>query len=118
MKFLTAFIAIAFISFLSGIYFPWWSVSIVAFAVSFFIKQRPVVAFFCGFTSILVLWIGLSFWMSLNNDHILAQKLSLLVFKKDKPWLIFLLTGFLGGLVAGVSAFSASLLFKKSKEAI
>lgn len=103
-------ILIILLSFCACLYFPWWSVAIVAFVVSAFIPQRPVASFFSGFTALFVLWGVLSFWISFNNDHILAHRVSLLVLKNDNPFLLIWVTALIGALVAGFAALSASFI--------
>ena len=76
MKFIVSLILIAFISFAACLYFPWWSVAIVAFFVAALIPQGAGKSFFTGFVALFLLWGGLSFWISNNNDHILAHKVS------------------------------------------
>ncbi len=85
----------------------------MAFIVAFTIPQKPLMTFLYSFSSIFFLWAGLSFRLSYNNDHILAHKISLLILMTDWSLLIILLTGFIGGLVAGIGALAGSFLRKK-----
>ena len=110
MKFSISLILTAFLSFAACLYLPWWSIAIAAFLVAVLIPQRPGRAFLTGFIALFLLWGGLSFWLSNNNDHILAHKISLVVFKMDNPWLLLLATALIGALVAGFAALSGSFL--------
>ena len=114
MKFFISFILTILISFAFCLIFPWWSIAIAAFAVAALIPQRPGKAFLTGFAALFLLWGGLSFWMSHNNAHILAHKISQLVLKMDSPYLLILATAFIGALVAGFAALAGSYL-RKSK---
>jgi hypothetical protein len=49
--------------------------------------RESIYEWFPGF---IFLWGGLSFWISYNNDHILAHKISMLIIKKDDPYLLML----------------------------
>jgi hypothetical protein len=108
MKFFTSLFLIAALGFASCLYLPWWTIAITSFVVILFIPQKPVHAFFAGFLGIFILWSALAFYISIKNDHILAHKISVLIFKTDSPLLLVLVSGLIGGLVAGLAALSAS----------
>ena len=113
MKFIVSLILIALLSFASCLYFPWWSIAIVAFVVTALIPQGSAKSFFTGFLALFLLWGGLSFWISNNNDHILANKISLLILKMDSPYLLIIATALIGGIIAGLGAVTGSFLRKK-----
>lgn len=98
------------LSFCGCLYFPWWSIAIVAFLVSALIPQPPVVSFFSGFTALFLLWGIMSFWISSNNDNILAHRVSMLILKMDNSFLLLLITALIGALVAGVASLTASFI--------
>ena len=113
MKFVISLILIILLSFVSCLYFPWWSIAIVSFVVVALIPQKPGMAFLCGFGAVFLSWSLLSFWIRSNNDHVLAHKVSVLFLKMDSPFLLILVTGFIGGLIAGLGALTASFIQKK-----
>jgi len=112
MKFIISLVLTALLSFAACLYFPWWSIAIVAFIVAALIAQRPGRAFLAGFTALFLLWGGLGLWISSNNDHVLAHKISLLLLQMDNPSLLIFLTAFIGALVAGLAALTGSYLRK------
>ncbi|MBS1511753.1 MAG: hypothetical protein JST86_12980 [Bacteroidetes bacterium] len=114
MKFLVSILLIAFLSFTACLYLDWWSIAIAAFIVAVAIPQRAGKSFLAAFIALFLLWSILSFWLSSNNDHLLAHKMSMLILKLDNPYLLMLITGLLGGLIAGLAAVSGSLL-RRSK---
>lgn len=114
MKFIISFILTALLSFALCLFLPWWSIAIAAFAVAALIPQKPAKAFLTGFSALLLLWGGLSFWISNNNDHILAHKVSQLILKMDNPFMLITATALIGALVAGFAALAGSYL-RKSK---
>lgn len=116
MKFVTSIILTALLSFAACLFLPWWTIAIAAFIVAALIPQKPLRAFIAAFTALLLLWGGLSFFISSNNEHILAQKVSLLILKIDKPLYLILLTAIIGAIVAGFSALSGSYLRNKKVE--
>ena len=115
MKFFISLILTVFLSFGACLYLPWWSIAIAAFLVAALIPQRPGRAFITGFIALLLLWGGLSFWLSNRNDHILAHKISMVVLKMDDPYLLIACCGLIGGLVAGLAALTGSLLRASSR---
>jgi hypothetical protein len=114
MKFTISFILTILLSFAFCLFLPWWSIAIAAFVVAALIPQKPAKAFFTAFTALCLLWGGLSFWISNNNDHLLAHKVSQLILKMDNPVLLVLATALIGALVAGFAALAGSYL-RKSK---
>ncbi len=114
MKFFISLILTMLLSFAACLFFPWWSIAIAAFVVAALIPQKPFKAFLTGFVALFILWGGISFWISNNNDHILAHKVSQLLIKMDNPYLLILTTAFIGALVAGFAALAGSYL-RKSK---
>lgn len=114
MKFITSLILTALLSFVACLYLPWWSIAIAAFIVAALIPQGAVKSFLTGFTALFLLWGGLSFWISNNNEHLLAHKVSMVLLKMDNPWVLIFATAIIGALVAGFGALSGSFL-RKSK---
>ena len=112
MKFFFSFILTILLSFAACLFLPWWSIAIAAFVVAALIPQKPFKAFLTGFIALFLLWGGLSFWMSNNNDHVLAHKISQLILKMDNPILLILVTALIGALVAGLAALAGSYLRK------
>ncbi len=112
MKFFISLILTILLSFAACLFLPWWSVAIAAFVVAALIPQKSFKAFLTGFIALFLLWGGLSFWMSNNNDHILAHKVSQLILKMDNPYLLVLATALIGALVAGFAALAGSYLRK------
>ncbi|MFM2327560.1 MAG: hypothetical protein RIR31_1762 [Bacteroidota bacterium] len=113
MKFITSLILTAFLSFAACLYLPWWSIAIAAFIVAALIPQHPSKAFVTAFLALLLLWGGLSFWISNNNEHLLAHKVSVLILKMDNPYALIFATALIGALVAGFAAMSGSFLRRK-----
>lgn len=112
MKFIISFILTATLSFAACLFLPWWSIAIAAFVVAALIPQNPGKSFITAFAALFLLWGGLSFWISNNNDHILAHKVSQLILKMDNPILLIFATALIGALVAGFAALAGSYLRK------
>ncbi len=114
MKFFISLILTVLLSFAACLFLPWWSIAIAAFIVAALIPQKPFKSFITAFIALFLLCGGLSFWMSNNNDHVLAHKVSQLILKMDNPYLLVLATALIGALVAGFAALAGSYL-RKSK---
>jgi hypothetical protein len=112
MKFFFSFILTILLSFAACLFLPWWSIAIAAFIVAALIPQRPLKSFITAFLALFLLWGGLSFWMSYNNHHVLAHKISLLILKMDNPIVLVLATALIGALVAGFATLAGSYLRK------
>ena len=110
MKFIISLLLIALLSVAACLYLPWWSIAIVAFIVAALIPQHPGKAFLTGFIALLFLWGSLSWYISSNNNHLLAHKVSMIILKTDSPYLLITSTALIGALVAGLAALSGSYL--------
>jgi hypothetical protein len=110
MKFIVSLVLMALLSFTACLYLPWWSISVACFIVAVLVVQKPWLAFLSGFLGLLLLWGGLSIWISHNNHHILALKMSQIIAKKESPALLILLTALIGAIVGGLGALTGSFL--------
>ena len=110
MKFLVSILLTALLSFALCLFLPWWVIAIAGFVVAFSIPQKAGLSFVAGFLALFFLWVGLSFWMSAANNHLLAHKISLLFIKVDNPLLLIVVTGLIGGLVAGLGSLTGRFL--------
>lgn len=112
-------ILIFFIAFILQLFLPWWIIGIAAFAVSAWQGKSGKQAFAGGFTAIFLLWLTLSLWKSLPNEHILANRVGQMLMLPDWPftWIfVVFITALIGGLTAGFAALSGyfvSLAFIK-----
>lgn len=112
MKFVISILCIAALSFALSLFLPWWCIAIAAFVVTFFIPQKNILSFFTGFLALFLLWASLSLIISSGNNDLFSHKLSLLILQMDNPILIIIVTGMIGGLVAGFAALSGNITRK------
>lgn len=111
MKFIVALLLTALLSFIAGLYFPyWWLFAIVTFLVALLIHQKPGKAFISGFLGIFILWGGLAWWIDMKNESILSAKIASILPLQGSGFLLIVVTGLIGGLVAGFAALSGSYL--------
>ena len=118
MKFITAIILTALTGFVAGIlsFSPWWGFAITTLLVAVLVHQKAGKAFLSGFLGIFLLWAGLAYWMDKGNNGILSQKIAQILPLNGNSLLLILITGVVGGLVAGFAAMSGSFLRASSKK--
>ena len=114
MKFSVALLLTALLSFVAGLYFPWWSIAVASFVVALLVQQKAGMAFAAGFSGLVLLWTGLASWINVKNENILAARIGELLGIGDNPFLLITITATIGGLVAGFAAMSGSYL-RRSK---
>ncbi len=110
MKFVITVFLISLLSFAACIYLPWWSVAIVSFIVSAVVNISSVLSFLAGFLAVFLLWLCISYSISVGNGHILAHRIAPLIIKADSPLALALLTGIIGASVAGLGALAGSFI--------
>lgn len=117
MKFIVSLIICPILAYTLGLMLPWWSVAIAGALTGFFIPQNRFLSFLSTFLGVLILYSSLIFFISNANNHILAQKIGLLVLKNKNELLIIIVSGIISALVAGISALtgrSLAIVVKKS----
>lgn len=117
VKFIVTTVLIALLSFISGLFLPWWAFVIAAFGVSALIPQRPLAAFLAGFLALLLLWGGLALLIDVGNDHILSTRVAGILPFQGSSTILLLVSGFVGALVGGGGSLTASFLYKKQVKA-
>jgi hypothetical protein len=96
---------------------PWWSVAIAGALTGFFVPQLRALSFLSTFLGMFLFVGGLIFFISDANNHILAQKIGLLVLKDKNELLIIGASALISALVAGISAItgrSLAIVVKKA----
>jgi hypothetical protein len=107
------FFIILILSLVVSFVLPWWIVAIISFLAALWIAKGSAHAFWSAFAAIFIVWVVQAMFKSVPNDHILATRVAHL-FPLGGQWiLLVLITGLIGGLVAGMSAWSGAL-FKKA----
>ncbi|MFT6881717.1 MAG: hypothetical protein ACI83W_001595 [Marinoscillum sp.] len=119
MKLLIRIVLIFLFTYLLSFYAPWWIIFAVSFLVGFFIYGHPFNAFLAGFLGGGILWLSYSWYLDLNTNSILTNKIVAL-FPFEDPFTLIALSGLVGGLSAGFGALSGNsfrgLFIKKQKK--
>ena len=111
-KFIVSTLLIALLSFVSGIFLPWWGIALAAGIVGLIVPQRPSSAFFSGFLAIFLLWGLLAWSIDYPNESILSRKIATILPLGGSTFLLILATALIGALVGGLAALSGSYLKK------
>ncbi len=115
MKFLVATILTLLLGFISGLFLPWWGIAISSLLVAVLIHQKGGKAFLSGFLGLFILWAALAWWIDMKNNGVLSKKIAGILPLGGNSLLLILVTGLVGGLVAGFAAMSGSYLRASSK---
>jgi hypothetical protein len=113
MKLLTSILLTALLSFVAGLYLPWWSMALMAFLVAIVIRQRPVRSWLGGFAGLFILWGLLAFWIDVKNQGVLSARIATLIPLGGSALALIFVTALVGAIVAGFAALSASYLHRK-----
>jgi len=115
MKFLVAVLLTALLAFISGLFLPWWGMAITSLLVAVLVHQKAGKAFLAGLLGVFVLWAGLAWWIDMKNSGVLSAKIASVLPLGGNAILLIVLTGIVGGLVAGFAAMSGSFLRASDK---
>jgi len=112
-KLIVSIFLTALLSFVCGLFLPWWTIALAAFVVSLLIPQRPLFAFFSGFFAILLLWGAMAVVIDQLNQSILSAKVAAILPLGGSAYLLIFVTALVGALVGGGAAITASFLTAK-----
>lgn len=120
VKLLIKIVLIAGLSYIAQMFFPWWSIAIVAFGVALVMserrqkrnrrKQKNSFSFIAGFVALFLLWGGAAFLFNSQNESVLASHISEIIPLQGSAFLLVLVTGLIGAFVGGFSALTGGLL--------
>ncbi len=113
MKLITSILLTALLAFTVGLFeLPWWSFAVTTFIVFVSIPQHIGKSFLAAFATLFVLWAVIALKIDLANEHLLSKKVAGILPLNGSYILLIILTAFIGGLVAGMSGLTGSLLRK------
>src|SRR5215217_3173092 len=110
MKLFVAIILTALLSFVGGLFLPWWSIAIAAFFVALIIPQFPWKAFISGFLGVFLLWAIIAWWIDSKNQGILSSRIAQLFHVGSSGVMMIFISALIGGLIGGFAALSGSYL--------
>jgi len=112
MKSLKFLIKIGFTAILAYLFqqmFPWWSIAIASFLISFIISSNGFSSFISGFLGIGLLWFLFATRIDMLTESILTNRVAG-IFSLPNGFLLILVTAIIGGLVGGFGALTGSQL--------
>jgi hypothetical protein len=109
IKYLIPVVFIIALSYLSGIWLPWWVIAPSAGLVCFLNGLRPSQSFWVSFLAGVLLWGGLAYHADFKNAGILSAQIGEL-FGGLPGITLVITTGILGGLVTGLGGLTGSAL--------
>lgn len=108
-NFLISTLLIAAIGFPLQLFFPWWSIAILAALLGFVLKfENSLWSYMAGFLGVALLWGIYAMYLDMGNAHILSTKMGNLFGKLSSSSMI-LLTALIGGIVGGFAAATGTL---------
>lgn len=113
-NFALIFLGVFIFAAIAQVFFPWWSMVIVALLMGFVFADKGGLAFLAGFLAVFLLWSGYAFMLSSANNHLLADKMAVLLkpLTQGNRVMLFVVSGLLGGLVAGFAALTGTYAAK------
>jgi hypothetical protein len=112
----TKFIVTLVLAIVLSLFLPWWSAMTAALATALLFPIKKAAVFFVPFLAIFLFWAVYSFLLSRGNDYTLAKRIAILLPLGGNPYTLMLVTGFVGGLAAGIAGIfgkQLSLVLKK-----
>jgi hypothetical protein len=101
--------AILILGILAQFLFSWWVIAPVAFYVGYWMFEDPKRSFAYGFGAMFLMWSIYAGFQSSANGALMTNQISNVFMNKVSGAQLIYLTGAVGGLVGGVSAWSGSL---------
>jgi hypothetical protein len=113
-NFLLSVLVIILFTAILQVFLPWWSMVVVALLVGFVFPNKAGLAFLSGFLALFLLWAGYAFVLSSANNHLLADKMAELLkpLTQGNRVMLFVVSGLLGGLVAGMASLTGNYAAK------
>jgi len=114
------FFLIAVFSFFLQLFLPWWSMTIVAFAISFLLGKKLWPVFFSSFFACGIVWLLMAVYIHFTNGDIMTNRIAQLLSLSSSVMLYvgaFLTSGIVGG-IAGLAGFFLKEILKTKNEAI
>lgn len=109
------FIVVIIAAFIGQLFLPWWVIIPICLAASYWRAKSPLLAFLIPFAGIFVLWSFSAAYLSIQNDHILANRMAQMfnLPVNSGTWILMaVLSALPGAITAGFSGLSGLFLRK------
>lgn len=95
---------------------PWWGFVVSSLLVAVLLPQTPSMSFAAGFLGMFISWGGLAWWTDQLNQHLLSAQVAQIFPLQGSSAALLLITGLLGGLLAGLAALAGAFIRASSKK--
>ena len=106
MKFIIKVILIIGVATALQTFLPWWSIVIAALVVNCLLNTKGLSSFTAGFLAIFLLWSTKAYYIDVDNAQLLSSKIAAMF--NVSPLVLILITGSIGGLVAGFTSLTCN----------
>ncbi len=103
------FVLVLFFSWLFTLFFPWWGVLIPTFIIGAWYLNGSFNTFLIGFLGAGAAWFFQALYIHFANDGILSSRIADMM-GVGSPWIVLLITFFVGALAGGVGSLTGYLL--------
>jgi len=115
MKFIVVVLLTALLGYAAPLYFTWWSFAVSSLIIALLIQQKPLAAFIATFLGLFMLWGIMAMIIDNANNHLLSQKIAMLLPLNGSSVLLIFITAFIGGLVSGFAGLTGSFARKANR---
>ena len=105
MNFILIFVFTAILQFFT----PWWTIALVPFLVTLWQPASSVRSFMVSFAAVALLWFIYGLYLHINSEGAMSNRIAE-IFSLPNGILLLFVTTVIGGLVAGFSGLSGSLV--------
>ena len=102
-------IIVMVLGFLTGNFFAWWSIAVIAFVVGYLFPRTWAVSFLYGFVAVSLLWGVYAATLNSANGGAISTSISQLFANALSGTQLLFFTGVIGGLVGGFATATGSL---------
>ena len=92
MKFIIVVLLTALLGYAAPLYFAWWSFAVTSFIITLLIHQKAFAAFAAAFLGLFLLWAIMAMLIDNANNHLLSQKIAMLLHLGSSSMLLILIT--------------------------
>lgn len=115
LKFITAFVLVVLLSYTAFLFssiIPWWGFAMGAFIVGIAIPQKAGLSWLSAFLGLFICWGFLTWNMSNNNNHLLADKMATILPAGGSHIALIIIASFIAAIIAGFASLAGTSLRK------
>jgi len=110
MKFILQMALVAVLGYLMAFFLPWWNVAIAGFLASVLLRRAYWISFLGSFLGIFLLWFGAAMVISYSTGSPLPDRVAGLISPSLNGTGLAIVSGLVGGLVAGFAGIAGRAL--------